>query len=74
MYRPCHRPSLHRQQMGFCVVDMPGYGARRAFPARNRAVALIEGDAGREDTATRAVATALARFGGSMRWCRTPAS
>jgi NAD(P)-dependent dehydrogenase (short-subunit alcohol dehydrogenase family) len=45
-----------------CVVDLPGSGARRAF-STGRDVALIEGDVAHEDTAKRAVAEALARFG-----------
>ncbi len=54
---------LLTQKWRVCVVDLPGSGARRAFPARRRDVALIEGDAGHEDTVKRAVAEALARFG-----------
>ena len=46
-----------------CVVDVQGSGARRTFPARNRAVTLVEGDVGDEDTARNAVETALSRFG-----------
>ena len=46
-----------------CVVDLKGSGARRTFPARNRAVTLVEGDVGHEDTAGRAVKAALSRFG-----------
>jgi NAD(P)-dependent dehydrogenase (short-subunit alcohol dehydrogenase family) len=54
---------LLTQKWRVCVVDLAGSGARRAFPARRRDVALIEGDVGQEDTAKRAVAEALARFG-----------
>jgi NAD(P)-dependent dehydrogenase (short-subunit alcohol dehydrogenase family) len=46
-----------------CVVDLPGSGARRVFPARVRGVALVEGDVGTEDTAKRAVEEALSQFG-----------
>jgi len=46
-----------------CVVDLPGSGARRAFPDRLRNVALVEGNVGDEGTAKQAVATALSRFG-----------
>ena len=45
-----------------CIVDLPGAGARRAV-ARKSGVALVEGDVGSEDTAKRAVAEALSRFG-----------
>lgn len=51
------------QKWRVCVVDLPGSGARRAFPARHRGVAVVEGDVGQEDTAKRAVAEALAQFG-----------
>jgi len=54
---------LLEQNWRVCVVDLEGAGARRAFPARRRGVALIEGDVGHEDTAKRAVAEALLRFG-----------
>jgi len=54
---------LLEQKWRVVVVDLEGSGARRAFPARNRAVALVEGDVGHEDTAKRAVAEALSRFG-----------
>ena len=45
-----------------CVVDIEGSGARRAF-AKRRSVAVVEGDVGQEETAKRAVAEALRRFG-----------
>ena len=54
---------LLEQKWRVVVVDLAGSGARRAFPARNHAVALVEGDVGHEDTAKRAVAEALSRFG-----------
>jgi NAD(P)-dependent dehydrogenase (short-subunit alcohol dehydrogenase family) len=46
------------------VLDLPGSGLHRAFPRGTRRVALIEGDAGIEETAPRAVAAILERFGG----------
>jgi NAD(P)-dependent dehydrogenase (short-subunit alcohol dehydrogenase family) len=45
------------------VVDLPGSGLHRAFPSGSRNVTLIEGDAGVEETAPRAVATLVNRFG-----------
>jgi len=45
------------------IVDLPSSGLRRAFPRGTRNVALIEGDAGVEQTASRAVAEVLQRFG-----------
>ena len=45
------------------VVDLPGSGLRRAFPRGRRQVALIEGDVAVEETATRAIAAILERFG-----------
>jgi NAD(P)-dependent dehydrogenase (short-subunit alcohol dehydrogenase family) len=46
-----------------CVVDLPGAGLSSVFPSRVRNVALVEGDVGDEDTAKRAVSTALESFG-----------
>src|ERR1700731_3104318 len=46
------------------VLDLPGSGLHRAFPRGTRPVALIEGDVGIEETAPRAVAVILERFGG----------
>jgi NAD(P)-dependent dehydrogenase (short-subunit alcohol dehydrogenase family) len=45
------------------VVDLPASGMHRAFPRGTRQVALIEGDVGVEETASRAVAAVLDRFG-----------
>ncbi len=45
------------------VVDLPGSGLHRAFPRRRRNVVVVEGDVGIEQTAPRAVAAVLARFG-----------
>jgi len=45
------------------IVDLPGSGLRRAFPARLRNVLRIEGDVGEEATAARAVGATLHRFG-----------
>ena len=45
------------------VLDLPGSALHRAFPRGTRHVALIEGDVGIEETAPRAVAAVLDRFG-----------
>ena len=45
------------------VLDLPGSGLHRAFPRGTRHVTLIEGDVGIEETAPRAVAAILDRFG-----------
>jgi NAD(P)-dependent dehydrogenase (short-subunit alcohol dehydrogenase family) len=45
------------------IVDLSGSGLRRAFPQRSRNVVLIEGDVGLEETAARAVAALVDRFG-----------
>ena len=45
------------------VLDLPGSGLHRAFPRGARHVTLIEGDVGIEETAPRAVAAILDRFG-----------
>ncbi len=45
------------------VVDLPKSGMHRAFPRGTRNVALIEGDVGLEQTASRAVTALLDRFG-----------
>src|SRR5436190_9587145 len=45
------------------VLDLPGSALHRAFPRGTRHVALIEGDVGIEETAPRAVAAILDRFG-----------
>lgn len=45
------------------IVDLPDSGLRRAFPHSTRNVVLIEGDVGIEDTAARAVAALLDRYG-----------
>jgi NAD(P)-dependent dehydrogenase (short-subunit alcohol dehydrogenase family) len=55
--------TLLAQDWRVCVVDLPDAGVRRAFPSRNRNVAVVEDDVGDEDTAKRAVATALESFG-----------
>src|SRR6266851_5824021 len=44
------------------ALDLPGAGLARRFGNHRRAV-IIEGDAAEEETATRAVASALERFG-----------
>jgi len=55
----------HLIATGWCVgiVDLPKAGMRRAFPQGIRNVMLIEGDVGVEETAPRAVATLVDRFG-----------
>jgi NAD(P)-dependent dehydrogenase (short-subunit alcohol dehydrogenase family) len=45
------------------IVDLPESGLRRAFPQSTRNVMLVEGDFGVEETAARAVATIVDRFG-----------
>ncbi len=45
------------------IVDLRQSGMRRAFPHGTRNVVLIEGDVGREETAPRAVAALVDRFG-----------
>jgi NAD(P)-dependent dehydrogenase (short-subunit alcohol dehydrogenase family) len=45
------------------IVDLPEAKIRRAFPRGTRNVVLIEGDVGVEETAPRAVAALLERFG-----------
>jgi NAD(P)-dependent dehydrogenase (short-subunit alcohol dehydrogenase family) len=45
------------------IVDLPEAKIRRAFPRGTRNVVLIEGDVGAEETAPRAVAALLERFG-----------
>ncbi len=45
------------------IVDLPEAKIRRAFPRGTRNVLLIEGDVGMEETAPRAVAALLERFG-----------
>ena len=54
---------LLQQTWRVCVVDLEGSGALRAFPARRRGVAVVEGDVGQEETAKRAVAESLKQFG-----------
>ena len=54
---------LLEQNWRVCVVDVEGSRVRRAFPARRRNVAVVEGDVGQEDTAKRAVAESLSEFG-----------
>jgi NAD(P)-dependent dehydrogenase (short-subunit alcohol dehydrogenase family) len=61
--RPRHRQTFARAKWQVCVVDLPASGARRSFSTRHRGVALVEGDVGNEDTAKRAVETALVHFG-----------
>jgi len=46
-----------------CVVDLPKSGLSRAYPKRNRHLALVEGDVADEMTGKRAVATAIDKFG-----------
>jgi len=46
-----------------CVVDLPKSGLSRAYPKRNRYLALVEGDVADEMTGKRAVATAIDKFG-----------
>jgi hypothetical protein len=55
------------------VVDLPGSGLRRSFSARARNIILIEGDVREQQTAVRAVATVVDRFG-RMALPPTPAS
>jgi NAD(P)-dependent dehydrogenase (short-subunit alcohol dehydrogenase family) len=45
------------------VVDLPGSGLRRNFSTRARNVVLVEGDVREEETAARAVAALVERFG-----------
>jgi NAD(P)-dependent dehydrogenase (short-subunit alcohol dehydrogenase family) len=45
------------------VVDLPGSGLRRSFSARTRNAVMIEGDVRQQETAVRAVAALVARFG-----------
>ena len=45
------------------VIDLPDAKLRRAFPRGTRNIVLIEGDVGLEETAPRAVATLVERFG-----------
>jgi NAD(P)-dependent dehydrogenase (short-subunit alcohol dehydrogenase family) len=45
------------------VLDLPGSGLRRSFSARSRNIVLIEGDVREQETAARAVATLVGRFG-----------
>ena len=45
------------------IVDLPGGGLHRTFSARTRNVLLVEGDVRQQETAARAVAAAVERFG-----------
>src|SRR5438477_533053 len=45
------------------IVDVARADMRRSFPARNRSVVLVEGDVREEETAARAVAALIERFG-----------
>ena len=45
------------------IVDLPGSGLRRSFAARAQNVMLIEGDVREQETAARAVAALVDRFG-----------
>jgi NAD(P)-dependent dehydrogenase (short-subunit alcohol dehydrogenase family) len=45
------------------VVDLPGSGLRRTFSARTRDIVLVEGDVREQETAARAVAALVERFG-----------
>src|SRR6202050_954990 len=45
------------------VVDLPGSGLRRSFPARARNLVLIEGEVREQEPAARAVAALVERFG-----------
>jgi len=45
------------------IVDLPDSGLARHFPARTRNLVLIEGDVREEETAARAVAAVVDRFG-----------
>jgi NAD(P)-dependent dehydrogenase (short-subunit alcohol dehydrogenase family) len=45
------------------VVDLPGSGLRRTFSARARDIVLAEGDVREQETAARAVAALVERFG-----------
>src|ERR1043166_622756 len=45
------------------VVDLPDSGLARHFPARARNLVLVESDVREEETATRAVAAVVDRFG-----------
>jgi NAD(P)-dependent dehydrogenase (short-subunit alcohol dehydrogenase family) len=54
----------HLLATGWCVgiIDLPGSGARRAFP-KGRDIIVIEGDVRESETSTRAVAALLEHFG-----------
>jgi NAD(P)-dependent dehydrogenase (short-subunit alcohol dehydrogenase family) len=54
---------LHATGWSIGIVDLPGSGLRRVFPAPARNAVLVEGDVREQETATRAVATVLDRFG-----------
>ena len=45
------------------IVDLPGSGLRRTFPKPARHILLVEGDVREQETASRAVAGIVARFG-----------
>jgi hypothetical protein len=45
------------------ILDLPKSGLRRAYPNRARNVAIVEGDVREQETVSRAVATAVDRFG-----------
>jgi len=45
------------------IIDLPDSGLARHFPARTRNLVLIEGDVREEETAARAVAAVVDRFG-----------
>jgi NAD(P)-dependent dehydrogenase (short-subunit alcohol dehydrogenase family) len=45
------------------IVDLPDSGLRRSFSARARNLVLVEGDVRHEDTAVKAVAALVERFG-----------
>jgi NAD(P)-dependent dehydrogenase (short-subunit alcohol dehydrogenase family) len=55
----------HLLGAGWCVgvVDLPGSGLRRSFSARTRNAVLVEGDVREQETAARAVAASVERFG-----------
>ena len=54
---------LHATGWRIGIVDLPGSGLRRAFPAHARGTVLVEGDVREQETATRAVAAVVDRFG-----------
>ena len=54
---------LHAAGWRIGIVDLSGSGLRRAFSAQTRGFVLVQGDVREQETATRAVAALLERFG-----------